>query len=147
MTSWGEFAEAEPEFAARVRTILDAHEVKVLATLRADGSPRVSGLEVDLSDGEELRFGSMPGAVKGADLRRDPRFALHSTPVPSPGVPGDVKLAGRAVSTGPLTGEVPGDWFRAEITEVVRTGLNDAGDRLVVESWRPGRGRRRVERE
>lgn len=144
MTSWGEFVRTEPDFAGRVRGVLDAHEVKVLATVRADGSPRVSGLEVDLSDGE-LRFGSMPGARKGDDLRRDPRFALHS--VPTTTTTGDVKVAGRAVSTGPLQGEVPGDGFRAEITEVVWTGLNDAGDRLVVESWHPGQGFRRVERE
>jgi len=149
MTSWSDFARAEPEFAARVRAVLDAHQVKVLATLRADGSPRVSGIEVDLSDGD-LRFGSMPGAVKGADLRRDARFALHSVPVEAlgstPTAPGDVKLAGRAVPTEAPEGSTADVW-RADLTEVVWIGLNDAQDRLVVESWHPGRGRRRIERE
>jgi hypothetical protein len=36
--------------------------------------------------------------------------------------------------------------FAVDITQVVFTHLNDAGDLLVVESWRPDRGYRRVER-
>ena len=49
MVLWSEFVRAEPEFAGRVRAVLDGHEVKVRATIRADGSPRVSGLELDFS--------------------------------------------------------------------------------------------------
>lgn len=151
MASWSDVETAEPAFAALVRRVLDRNVGKILATVRADGAPRVSGIEVEFTDGE-LTFGSMPGARKGADLRRDPRFALHAAPAeqttdpPSMGE-GDVKLAGRAVSTGPLAGPVPGDGFRAEIDEVVWTGLNEAGDRLVVRWWREGVGMRRIERE
>ena len=147
MVSWGEFESAEPEFAARVRRLLDAHKVKILATLRSDGSPRTSGVELDFADGE-LVFGSMPGARKGADLRRDPRFALHSAPLDWNAEPdsGDAKIAGRAVSTGPLAGEVEGEGFRVDLTEVVVTSLNEAGTMLRVDSWRPDRGLRRVER-
>jgi hypothetical protein len=151
VVSWGEFERAEPEFAARVRRLLDAHKVKILATLRADGSPRTSGVEVDLADGE-LGFGSMPGARKGSDLRRDPRFALHCAPLDWSAEPdsGDAKIAGRAVSTGPMAGEMPGEvageGFRVDLTEVVVTSLNEAGTMLRVDSWRPGRGLRRVER-
>ena len=43
MPSWSEFEAAAPELAARVRVRLDAHVHKTLATLRADGSPRISG--------------------------------------------------------------------------------------------------------
>ena len=147
MVSWGEFESAEPEFAARVRRLLDAHKVKILATLRSDGSPRTSGVEIDFADGE-LGFGSMPGARKGADLRRDPRFALHSAPLDWSAEPdsGDAKIAGRAVSTGPPAGEVEGEGFRVDLTEVVVTSLNEAGTMLRVDSWRPDRGLRRVER-
>ena len=147
MVSWGEFESAEPEFAARVRRLLDAHKVKILATLRSDGSPRTSGVELDFADGE-LVFGSMPGARKGADLRRNPRFALHSAPLDWSAEPdsGDAKIAGRAVSTGPLAGEVEGESFRVDLTEVVVTSLNEAGTMLRVDSWRPDRGLRRVER-
>ncbi|MDN5918542.1 MAG: pyridoxamine 5'-phosphate oxidase family protein [Pseudonocardia sp.] len=151
MSSWNDFESAEPEFAALVRRVLDHSVGKVLATLRADGAPRVSGIEIEFADGE-LTFGSMPGARKGADLLRDPRFALHSAPAEQAGDPpgmgdGDVKLAGRAVATGPLDGPVTGDAFRADLREVVWTGLNDARDRLVIRWWRPGQGMRRVERE
>jgi hypothetical protein len=59
-----------------VRRLFDAGRRKTIVTLRADGSPRISGIEGEFADGE-LRFWSMPGARKGADLRRDPRFALH----------------------------------------------------------------------
>jgi hypothetical protein len=33
--SWAEFERAEPEFSARVRRLLDAQKVKILATWRA----------------------------------------------------------------------------------------------------------------
>jgi Pyridoxamine 5'-phosphate oxidase len=150
MASWSEVEKAEPEFAAKVRAIFDAHKSKTIATLRVDGSPRISGIEVEFVDGE-LIFGSMPGARKGADLRRDPRFALHSAPLDPPeDTPaswvGDAKVAGRAVSTGPLNGEVEGEGFRADLTEVVVTGLNEAGTMLRIEMWHPERGLRRIER-
>ncbi|MCO1660025.1 pyridoxamine 5'-phosphate oxidase family protein [Pseudonocardia humida] len=149
MATWKDVEDAEPEFAARVRKIFDAGENKIIATLRADGSPRVSGIEAQFRDGE-VTFGSMPGSRKGADLRRDPRFALHA---PSPDPPqdkttwaGDAKLSGRAVPVGALTEGPEGEHFRAEIDEVVVTRLNDSATMLVIESWRPGGGLRRVER-
>jgi hypothetical protein len=150
MTSWNAVESAEPEFAARVRGLFDAHKHKTIATLRADGGPRISGIEAEFADGE-LTFGSMPRARKGDDLRRDPRFALHSPSVDPPeGDPaawtGDAKISGRAVPAGPTTG-VDGELFRADIDEVVVTGLNAAATALVVESWTPGRGLRRIERE
>lgn len=151
MVAWKAVEDAEPEFAARARRILDAHKHKTLATLRADGAPRISGIECEFADGE-LTFGSMPDARKGADLRRDPRFALHSASVAPPegeeaGWVGDAKVAGRAVHTGPLDGPVSGDLFRADITEVVITGLNETATALRIETWTPERGLRRIERE
>ena len=101
MTAWKEVERAEPEFAQRVRALFDAHRHKTIATVRADGSPRISGIEAVFEDGE-LTFGSMPNARKGADLRRDPRFALHSATVdPVEGAeaqwPGEAKISGRAI--------------------------------------------------
>jgi hypothetical protein len=154
--AWSAFADAEPDLAARVRRLFDAGRHKTIATLRADGSPRISGIECEFVDGE-LRFGSMTDARKGADLRRDPRFALHGpTFHPEEGKerewPGEAKIAGRAVPAGPVrTGETSdqpdGEMFVADITEVVITGLNDDATKLVVESWTPARGFRRVERD
>ena len=94
----------------------------------------------------------MPDARKGADLRRDPRFALHSATVDPPegnpaGWPGEAKIAGRAVRAGDLDGETAGELFHTDIGEVVVTCLNEAATLLVIEWWRPGTELRRVERE
>ena len=146
MTSWSDVELAAPDLAQRVRILFDAHRHKTIATLRADGSPRISGIEAAFADGE-LTFGSMPSARKGADLVRDPRFALHSATVdPVDGAeaqwPGEAKIAGRAV----LTGTDGADSFRADITEVVLTHLDEQATRMVVEWWTPQRGLQRAER-
>jgi hypothetical protein len=155
--AWNEIEEAEPEFAERVRTLFDAGRHKTIATLRADGSPRVSGIECEFTDGH-LRFGSMTGARKGADLKRDPRFALHGpTFHPVEGKesdwPGEAKIAGRAIRADPVAAteeageEAGGEGFVADITEVVITGLNAEATKLVVEFWTPERGLQRIERD
>ena len=151
MAKWNDVEEAEPAFAAKVRALFDAGKHKTLATLRADGSPRISGIEVEFADGE-LTFGSMPDARKGIDLVRDPRFALHGPSVDPPeddpsGWSGEAKVAGRAVLVGDLEGEASGQLFRAELDEVVVTRLTDAGDRLLIEVWQPGVPLRRIERD
>lgn len=156
MPTWKEFEQAEPAFAAKVRTLFDAGRHKTIATLRADGSPRISGIECEFAD-DDLRFGSMSGARKGADLSRDPRFALHGpTFHPAEGKesewPGEAKIAGRAIPSRPAiidgTGDQPGgEMFVVEIGEVVITRLNPDATRLVVESWTPERGLRSVERD
>lgn len=150
MTTWQEFEQAQPEFAQRVRALFDAHKHKTIATLRADGSPRISGIETEFEHGQ-LAFGSMPNARKGADLRRDPRFALHSATVdPVEGAeaqwPGEAKIAGRAIAAGPTTEGPEGELFHADITEVVHTHLDDKATLLVVEWWTPASGLQRVER-
>ncbi len=176
MTAWRNVELAEPEFAGRVRRLFDGGRHKTIATLRADGSPRISGIECEFADGE-LRFGSMPNARKGADLGRDPRFALHGPPIhPQEGQeaswPGEAKIAGRAVpadstshapagresagrgsasrepgSDGSAAGEPDGGVYVADISEVVITHLNPEATMLVVESWTPQRGLRVVQRE
>jgi hypothetical protein len=152
MASWSEFAIAEPALARQVEERFRIRKHKTLATLRKDGSPRISGIEVEFADGE-LFLGMMPGSLKLHDLERDPRLALHSpTEDPPDGRPqawaGEAKLAGVAVevdaSALPVAG---GRRFRVDISEAVLTHLNEAGDRLVVESWQPGRGTRRLERD
>ncbi len=151
MTAWQAVEQAAPEFALRVRALFDAHKHKTIATLRADGSPRISGIEALFENGE-LVFGSMPNARKDADLRRDPRFALHSATIdPIEGSeaewPGEAKISGRAIAAGPISQGPDGERFRADIAEVVHTHLNDKATMLVVEWWTPGRGLRSIERE
>jgi len=156
MPAWREIEQAAPDFAARVRRLLDAGRHKTIATLRADGSPRISGIECEFADGD-LRFGSMGGARKAADLERDPRFALHGPTVhPEEGRerewPGEAKVAGRAVAIVPVDGgdaveSADGVQYVADVTEVVITRLDDEATKLVVESWTPERGYRLVERD
>jgi hypothetical protein len=151
MTSWRDVQQAAPEFAQRVQELFAARRHKTLATVRADGSPRISGIELVFEDGE-LVFGSMPNARKGADLRRNPGFAVHSATIdPVEGAaaewPGEAKISGRAVLSGPMTAGPDGDRFVADIAEVVHTHLNDEATMLVVEWWTPADGLRKVERE
>ncbi len=156
MASWDEVSRAAPELSAAVQRIFDAHIHKVLATLRRDGSPRVSGTEVSFRDGE-VWLGSMPDALKARDLQRDPRCALHSSPSDAEMTGGDAKIAGRAVEiTDPAALEAmrsdeqpPGPFhlFRVDVNEVVLVTLGGGPpDHLVIESWHEGRGVRRVER-
>ncbi|MFI7099837.1 pyridoxamine 5'-phosphate oxidase family protein [Streptomyces sp. NPDC050161] len=145
---------AEPEFAARVQGRFGAYTHHVLGTLRADGSPRLSGLEADFRHGE-LWLGMMTGSRKALDLRRDPRFALHTNPGPGTDLAGgDVRVSGRAVEVretevlrryaDAVRPPKPFLLFRAEVTEVVRTFVADPY--LVLESWRPGCPLRTVRR-
>ena len=153
MPSWSDFEAAAPELAARVRERLDAHTHKTLATIRADGAPRISGTESRFAEGE-LWIGSMPRARKAHDLQRDPRFALHSGSDEPSDWKGDAKLAGVVEEiTDPARvieingGEHAGSHlFRLDLREVSTVGLNEARDRLVIEVWTPERGVRTIER-
>ena len=153
MPSWSDFERDAPELAARVRTRLEAHKHMTIATLRRDGSPRISGTEAQFVDGE-LWIGSMPNARKAHDLQRDPRFALHSGSDDPPEWSGDAKLAGVAeeITDPERVREINGGehasshLFRLDLREVSAVGLNSARDRLVIEVWTPERGVRTIER-
>jgi hypothetical protein len=156
MANWDDVIRAAPELGAAVQRIFDAHIHKVLATLRRDGSPRVSGTEVSFRGGE-VWLGSMPDALKAHDLQRDPRCALHSSPSDAEMTGGDAKIAGRAVEITDAAAleamrsdeQPPGPFhlFRVDVTEVVLITLGgDPPDHLVIESWHEGRGVQRVER-
>jgi Pyridoxamine 5'-phosphate oxidase len=148
MASWTEFEAAAPEFASRVRSLISSHRHLTMATLRRDGSPRISGTEVEFANGQ-LQIGSMPGAVKALDLRRDPRIAIHSAtddpPARNPAAwKGEAKIAGTAIE---VESGNPAHRFLVDVQEAVITHLNEAGDRLVIDSWNPSRGLRTLERE
>jgi hypothetical protein len=155
MPGWSDFEQEAPELAAEVRRRLDAHTHKTLATLRRDGSPRISGTETALREGE-LWIGSMWQARKAQDLQRDPRFALHSGSDEPSGWSGDAKLAGIAEEiTDPervaaINGENappgPSHLFRLDLNEVSTVGLNERRDGLVIRVWTPGGDVRTVER-
>jgi hypothetical protein len=161
MATWDEFARAEPDFARLVKARFDSHKHKMMATLRKDGSPRISGIEATFADGQ-LWLGMMPGSLKALDLRRDPRLALHSASV-DPDMPdGDAKIAGRAIEhsggdtktafsntleeAGQEMPDGPFHLFSIDIQEAVLIRLGDPADHLVIEAWRDGQGLKRTER-
>jgi len=154
LASWSRIAGSDPAFATSVQAIFDAHKHKTMATLRRDGSPRISGIEATFADGE-LWLGMMPDSRKALDLRRDPRLALHSASVSPPegaesSWSGDAKLAGRAVELDPAEADAwlrahgappgPGHVFKVDITEVTLTRVGDPADHLVIQLWRPDQG-------
>jgi hypothetical protein len=157
MALFADVETEEPEFAARVRASFDAHGHKFLATLRADGAPRISGIEMHFVLGEPWLAG-MPGSVKFGDLRRDPRFALHSGSSEPDAFEADAKLSGRAApvvdderrryaaAAGVRPEHMDFDLFSVDLNQVVLVALNDEKTALVVSSWRPGRGLTRTTR-
>ncbi|TSB13360.1 pyridoxamine 5'-phosphate oxidase family protein, partial [Streptomyces benahoarensis] len=149
---WAVAEAREPEFVREARERFGRYPHHVLGTLRADGSPRLTGLEADFRFGE-LWLGMLTGSRKGADLHADPRFALHANPGPGTDLSdGDVRVSGRAVEVADeevirrYADEVrppePFLLFRAEVTEIVRVSVRDA--MMIVQSWRPDGGLRRV---
>jgi hypothetical protein len=154
-SNWAAFRAAEPELAATVEARFGAFTHHVLATLRKDGSPRTTGLEVRFLGGE-LWLGMMPNSLKALDLRRDPRFALQANPGEGTGMGGgDVRISGRAIEVedprvkAAYTKEVeppePFHLFRAELTEVTRTYVED-DKYLVLQVWKPGASLRTIKR-
>jgi len=155
MATWEQFSREAPDLAKAVRARFEATKHHVIATLRRDGSPRVSGTEVDFF-GPDLIIGSMWQAVKAKDLQRNGRFALHSNPGDSSMEGGDAKISGRAIEvTDPdelrafVSEEHPPEpfhLFRLSPEEVVRTSISADEKYLVIESWRPGGPVRTIDR-
>ncbi|MFE2097514.1 MULTISPECIES: pyridoxamine 5'-phosphate oxidase family protein [unclassified Streptomyces] len=151
--NWAAFSTAAPDLAALAEERFGGHRHHVLATLRRDGSPRTSGLEVRFLGGE-LWLGMMPRSLKALDLLRDPRFALQANPGADMGS-GDVRIGGRAfevedgAARAAYVEEVeppqPFHLFRTELTEVVRTYVEDE-KYLVTQVWKPGEPVRALKR-
>ena len=162
MATWKEVATAAPELAQAAQAAFDAHKHKALATLRADGSPRISGIEALFWDGQ-LWLGMMGGSRKAGDLQRDARLALHSGMVDTELTGGDARISGRGEEitdeetirawVGAVNAESgmdpPGPFhlFRVDVAELVLVRVGgDPPDHLVIDRWREDRGYRRAER-
>lgn len=160
MASWSDVVIAAPGLAASVQTRFDAHGLGLLATLRREGSPRISGIEPLFALGE-LWLGMMPDSRKALDLLRDPRFALHSATIDKQVTDGDAKVAGRAIPVdddatlaafreafAAHAGDPPPDGpfhlFLADIVEL--SMVRPAGDHLDIDVWREGGRVERIER-
>ena len=102
--------------------------------------------------------GARPRAQKGADLKRDPRFALHNAPIDLDMKDGDAKISGRvelvtgddfdayvahlhdAAEADQPVPDDPFDLFRADVTEFVVIRLGDPADHLLIDVWQEDRG-------
>jgi hypothetical protein len=156
VVAWSGFERQAPELAGVVHGRITATLHCILGTLRADGSPRLTGLEAHFGEGE-LWLAMMPDSRKADDLRRDPRFALHSAPDVSM-VDGDAQISGRALLVDhdatrdrfaatlpqppPSSGFV---LFRADLTGASLARVD--GDYMVIHSWRDGQPPRQVRRQ
>lgn len=138
VASWAELEAAAPELAGTVRKAFAVRKHATMATIRLSGAPRISGTEVEFADDGGLYIAMMPGTRRAADLRRDPRVAIHSpTDDPPPDEPagwlGEAKISGRAV-------EVVPDRFRIDIEDVTLTKVAGDASGLEVTTWRAGAG-------
>jgi hypothetical protein len=160
MTSWDDLTTAAPELARQAQARIESTGLALLATLRRDGSPRISGVEPLFAHGE-LWLGMMDASLKARDLQRDPRMALHNATVDKDVTEGDVKISGRAIEVTDTDAKArfseavrshsggdmpPGPFhlFRIDVTELA--DLRPAGDHLLIRSWRPGQAVREVKR-
>jgi hypothetical protein len=94
MDSWANFANGAPELAAFGAARL-AGQVAYLATVRADGGPRVHPVTPIIGEGHLFLF-MEPTSPKGKDLQRDGRYALHCAVSDSSGSSGEFILSGHA---------------------------------------------------
>jgi hypothetical protein len=155
VAGWTDFEREAPELAQVAWELLDARRHRTLATLRRDGAPRISGTELARHEGQ-LWIGSMWQARKALDLRRDPRFALHSGSDDPPAWTGDAKLAGVAEEitdpervrefNGGKAPPGPSHLFRLDLMEVSAVNLNEDRSGLVIDVWTAAGGVRRIER-
>src|SRR5712691_3793389 len=92
---WSELAGAQPRLAGLGRERLLDRGVVLVATIRADGTPRLSPVEPFILDGA-LWLSMLWGSTKAADLQRDPRILVHSVITSRNGGEGEFKIRGRA---------------------------------------------------
>jgi len=139
---------------------MESHRLGLLATLRRDGSPRISPIEPLFARGE-LWLGMMTGSRKVGDIRRDARLAIHGATIDPSNAEGDAKISGRGLpvddqasidgflaafesATGYPPPPGPFALFRVDVKEI--STVRPVGDHLVIEWWREGGPVRRVDR-
>jgi Pyridoxamine 5'-phosphate oxidase len=118
--TWRELERAAPEIAEPGKARFDETRVALLATLRRDGSPRISPIEPFFAEGH-LLFGAMAWTLKARDLDRDPRCILHSAITgPDEGEP-ELKLYGQAIEADDdLRAACPTGWWINQPREAAR---------------------------
>lgn len=160
MVAWNAFAASAPRIAdIFLRRHAAAQTLCLLATIRADGSPRISPMELRIFEGH-LTLVGMPDTTKFRDLGRDPRFCLHTATVDPHVGDGDAKLWGEARDLQDhdlhqrfaedlfedigmdLRGQAFDPFYVADITSA--SSLEVVEDQLRITIWKPGEDERAI---
>ncbi len=154
---WQDLELGAPEIARLGAARLDSARVAMIGTVRADGSPRISPIEPYRANGC-LLVGAIVWSAKAADLRRDPRYTLHSIVTGPDSGEGELKLHGLAAEADPdLRTKAAGSWWSAQCSDkaivfALRIGLAlfvtwdiEHGE-MTVHRWSPTGGYRQTAR-
>jgi len=160
VSTWKDFTEGAPRISAVfARRHAAAGNLCILATLRADGFPRISPMEPRVFE-DELWLVGMPGTTKFRDLHRDPRFCLHTATVDTEVKEGDAKLWGIVHDVGDralhqrfasalfdetgfdLRGQEFDHFYAVDVTGA--SSVEVGGGHLDVTVWKPGEPERVV---
>jgi hypothetical protein len=95
MINFAELRATAPDIAGPIAARLERSVLGMLGTIRRDGSPRVSPIEVAFHDGR-LFVGMMPGSTKFHDVERDPRISMVTALADKDDLDGEGKLFGIA---------------------------------------------------
>lgn len=151
LPGWRDVELGAPEIARPGMARLAAARLALLGTLRSDGSPRISPVEPVVAGGQ-LLTGAMAWSGKAADLRRDPRYVLHSVVTGPDSGEGELKLYGTAVEAGQdLRAAAVGAWwlawppekavvFTLRIGQAVFVGWDTERGLMTVHRWSPAGG-------
>ncbi len=149
MLSWADFGVDAPHLEAFGRRRLE-RRIAYLATIRADGSPRVHPVSPFIGGGC-LAVYMEPTSLKVADLRRDARYALHCGVEDNEGGEGEFYVTGRTEEiTDALRRAAAVGWaeaagfksaerhvfFEFKLGQVLSTTYDDKGSKR--ERWRAG---------
>jgi hypothetical protein len=145
MPGWRDVELGAPEIARQGMARLNAARLALLGTLRRDGSPRISPIEPFIAGGQ-LLIGAMTWSAKAGDLRRDPRYVLHSVVTGPDSGEGELKLHGTAGEAGQdLRAAAAGAWWLARAPEKAAVFTLHIGQAVFV-SWDTERGLMTVHR-
>jgi hypothetical protein len=109
---WSAFAQAEPELAGRGRDLLyrRGDGEAFLATVAANGTPRIHPLNVGVKDGRLLVF-VQGHSAKARDLEANRRYALHAHQDPAEPHEFMVRGEARRVTDATVREAAAADWF------------------------------------
>ena len=142
MNDWATFAAAEPEMAEKGRALLyqRGDGEGFLATVSADGTPRMHPLNVGVVDGRLLVF-VQGHSAKARDLETNPRYALHAHQDPARPDEFLVRGSARLVTDPAVRSAAAAEWFFtvSDTYPLYELVIEHAllGERETPEAWPP----------